>query len=82
MRRHTNLTTELRSDEGFIGVDMSPARYVGHEGVAVTDMRPAGKVRIKDETLDAVAGMGFVHAGTRVRVTKYENAQIYVREDA
>ncbi|MEZ3563877.1 MAG: nodulation protein NfeD [Duncaniella sp.] len=82
VRRHTDLTTELRSDEGFIGVDMSPARYVGHEGVAVTDMRPAGKVRIKDETLDAVAMMGFVHAGTRVRVTKYENAQIYVREDA
>ena len=82
VRRHTDLTTELRSDEGFIGVDMSPARYVGHEGVAVTDMRPAGKVRIKDETLDAVAVMGFVHAGTRVRVTKYENAQIYVREDA
>ncbi|MDE6205703.1 MAG: NfeD family protein, partial [Duncaniella sp.] len=53
-----------------------------HEGVAVTDMRPAGKVRINDETLDAVAVMGFVHAGTRVRVTKYENAQIYVREEA
>lgn len=81
VRRHTDLTAELRSADGFVGVDMGPARYVGHEGVAVTDMRPAGKVRIGDETLDAVAVMGFVHAGTRVRVTKYENAQIYVRED-
>lgn len=82
VRRHTDLTTELRNDDGFVGVDMSPARYVGHEGVAVTDMRPAGKVEINGETLDAVAVMGFVHAGTRVKVTKYENAQIYVREDA
>ena len=59
---------------------MTPARYIGSEGEAVTDMRPAGKVRIGDETLDAVAVAGFLHAGTRVRVTKYENAQIYVRE--
>lgn len=81
VRRHTDLTAELRNADGFVGVDMGPARYVGHEGVAVTDMRPAGKVQIKGETLDAVAVMGFVHAGTRVRVTKYENAQIYVRED-
>lgn len=80
VRRHTDLTTELRSDDGFIGVDMSPVRYVGHEGTAVTDMRPAGKVQINDETLDAVAVMGFIHAGSRVIVTKYENAQIYVRQ--
>ena len=80
VRRHTDLTAELRNDDGFIGVDMGPARYVGHEGVAVTDMRPAGKVEIDGATLDAVAVMGFVHAGTRVKVTKYENAQIYVKE--
>ncbi len=43
-------------------------------------MRPAGKVEINGETLDAVAVMGFIHAGTRVKVTKYENAQIYVKE--
>ena len=59
---------------------MQPVRYVGHEGVAVTDMRPAGKVDIRGERLDAVAVTGFIHAGTRVRVTKYENAQIYVKE--
>ena len=78
-RRHTDLTTELRNDDGFVGVDMAPVRYVGHEGVAVTDMRPAGKVQIAGETLDAVAVMGFIHAGTRVKVTRYENAQIYVK---
>ncbi len=80
VRRHTDLTTELRSDRGFIGVDMSPSRLVGHDGVAVTDMRPAGKVQVDGETLDAVAMMGFLHAGTRVKIVKYENAQIYVNE--
>lgn len=80
VRRHSNLTTELRNDAGFVGVDMGPAKYIGHEGVAVTDMRPVGKVEIKGATLDAVATMGFIYAGTRVRVEKYENAQIYVKE--
>lgn len=78
MTRHTNLTTELKASEGFVGVDMTPARFIGSEGIAVTDMRPAGKVAIGHETLDAVSTGPFVHAGTRVRVTKYENAQLYV----
>ncbi len=43
-------------------------------------MRPAGKVEINGEVLDAVAVRGFIHAGARVRVMKYENAQIYVSE--
>lgn len=80
VRRHTDLTTELKVSDGFVGVDMAPAGYIGSEGTAVTDMRPAGKVMIGDETLDAVAVSGFIHAGTHVRVTKYENAQIYVKE--
>ena len=76
--RHADLTTELRNDDGFIGVDMHPARLIGHEGVAVTDLRPAGKVRIGEHTLDAVATLGFIQAATRVKVTRYENAQVYV----
>ena len=81
VRRHTDLTTELRSADGFIGVDMQPVEYVGHHGTAITDMRPSGKVEIDGERLDAVSTDGFIHAGTRVKVTKYENAQIYVREE-
>lgn len=80
VRRHTDLTTELRSEEGFIGVDMRPAGLVGHTGTAATDMRPSGKVDIDGQRLDAVSAEGFIHAGSRVKVIKYENAQLYVRE--
>ena len=76
--RHADLTTELRNDDGFIGVYMEPARLIGHEGVAVTDLRPAGKVKIGEHTLDAVATLGFIGAATRVKVVRYENAQVYV----
>lgn len=78
VRRHSELLLTQQVKDGYIGVDMTPARYVGKEGVAVTDMRPAGKVKIDDEVLDAVAVMGFINAGDKVKVTKYENAQIYV----
>lgn len=80
VRRHTDLLTELSARDGFVGVDMQPLRHVGHEGRAITDMRPAGKVEVDGDVLDAVSAMGFIHAGTKVKVTKYENAQVYVRE--
>lgn len=80
VRRHTELMLTQQVKDGYIGVDMAPTNYIGLEGAAVTDMRPAGKVEINGEVLDAVAVRGFIHAGARVRVMKYENAQIYVSE--
>ncbi len=80
VRRHTDLTITQQVKDGYIGVDMTPSLYVGLEGVTTTDMRPAGKVEINGKVLDAVSIHGFINTGTRVTVTKYENAQIYVKE--
>jgi len=78
VRRHSELQTQLRGDDGFVGVDMTMAHYVGYEAAAVTDLRPAGKIRIGEKDLDAVSTMGFIDAGSRVKVVKFENAQLYV----
>ncbi len=77
-RRHTELLLTQKVKDGYIGVDMTPSLYVGFEGVAATDLRPAGKVEVNGTMLDAVSVMGFITAGDRVKVIKYENAQIYV----
>jgi len=79
-RKHAELMTELKVSEGFVGVDMSPARYIGHEGKTVTDMRPAGKIEIEGEVFDAVSTGSFIAADKAVKVSKYENAQLYVTE--
>lgn len=79
-RRHSELMTELSVDQGFVGVDMSPARYVGQQAVAVTDMRPAGKIRIGDEVFDAVSTGPYIPSGKHLKVLRYENAQLYVAE--
>lgn len=78
-RRHTELLLTQQVSDGYIGVDMTPSYYVGLEGHAVTDMRPAGKVEVNGEEMDAVAIRGFIDAGTRVKIVKYENAQLYVK---
>ena len=78
VRRHSELLTELRNDDGFVGVDMEPAKLIGQWGEAVTVLRPSGKVLINGKVYDAVSLGDFIHPGTHVKVLKYENAQLYV----
>ena len=76
--RHSALVKEQRLEEGYIGVPPELARYVGSMGEAHTVLRPGGKVRIGGEVLDAVSTGGFIDDGARVKIVKYENAQLYV----
>lgn len=77
-RRRAELVTELSNDKGFVGVDMSPAHFVGQTARTFTDMRPAGKIEIDGKVFDAVSTGEFINAGHTVRIVKYENAQLYV----
>ena len=71
----------LESDqEGFISVSEQPRLMIGKIGVAATILRPSGKVLIDTEFYDAVASQGYIDKGKRVKVLKYENAQLYVVE--
>jgi membrane-bound serine protease (ClpP class) len=65
--------------EGFISVPEEPRRLIGKTGLAATDLRPSGKVVIDNEYYDAVSAKGFIGKGQAVVVTRYENAQVYVR---
>lgn len=81
LRRVATLTTDLTVRDGFVGVDMAPVSMVGKTGVAVTDLRPAGKVEIDGEVYDATSTGEFVHRHAHVKVVRYEAAQIYVTEE-
>ncbi len=52
---------------------------VGVEGVATTDLRPVGAIRVDDAHLEALSEVGVIEAGTRVRITRVEGNQIKVR---
>jgi membrane-bound serine protease (ClpP class) len=57
-----------------LGFTSSHARnqLIGAEGVALTDLRPAGAARFGDESVDVVSRGTFVTAGTPVRVVSAE----------
>jgi membrane-bound ClpP family serine protease len=58
---------------------------VGEVGVAITPLRPAGKIEVGDRVLDAVAEFGFVMPGSKVRVVAASEFRVSVeeiREDA
>ena len=64
--------------EGYIS---APARadLVGQEGVAVTDLRPAGTATIAGERVDVVTEGEFVTQGSPVRVLRSEGYRHVVR---
>ncbi|GJM19362.1 MAG: hypothetical protein DHS20C14_15750 [Phycisphaeraceae bacterium] len=51
---------------------------VGDEGVAVSPLRPSGQGEIDDRVLDVYSDMGFVDAGTRIRVTAIDGIRVLV----
>lgn len=75
------LAKEQTTDEGYVGVPTERINIVGSEGIATTDLRPAGKIIIDRKHYDAVSQYGdFIEKGTSIIVTKYEATQLYVRK--
>ena len=53
---------------------------IGMEGEALTVLRPVGAVRIEGRRYDALAELGMIQPGTRVRVTAVDGTRLKVRE--
>lgn len=76
---YSELQQSQNIEDGYIGVDMAPAKTIGKIGYAITDMRPSGKICINHVNYDAVALLGYINNGTQIEVVKYENSQLYVK---
>lgn len=74
------LKTQLVTQEGFTSADMRMNQYVGKQGVTATFMRPAGKINIDGEILEATAEHGLIDKGEKVVVTKFVNTQLFVNK--
>jgi membrane-bound serine protease (ClpP class) len=53
-------------------------RLIGQQGVALTDLAPAGQVRVDLQDWSAVATTGEIHAGDPVRVTGISGVRLQV----
>ena len=66
-------------DQAFESQRTQRAQILGHEGSAITDMRPGGIVEVDGQRYDAVAIGGAIDRGTTIRVTKVGGLSIEVR---
>jgi membrane-bound serine protease (ClpP class) len=75
---HPLLGGMLRRDDGYIAALPRP-ELEGLDGIALTDLRPAGTAQVGDERLDVVSESGWVPAGSPVRVLRAEGYRHVVR---
>ncbi len=64
------------------GYSVKSAQYVGlvgKKGVAITDLRLAGKIEIDGERYDAVTSGSYIDAGTEIIVTSYKENSLTVQ---
>ena len=72
------LLTKGNREEGWASATRRPD-LVGREGVAMTDLRPAGTVLIGEERIDAVSESEWIEENTDVKVVSSEGYRLIVR---
>jgi len=75
---HLSLHQTMKLEDGYIGVDPELKQLKGKTGIAITTLRPSGKISIEGKSYDAMATVGMIDKGTRIVVNKVEAAQLYV----
>lgn len=67
------------TQKGTSGAQMHLKDLVGSEGVALTQLRPSGTVRIGDMKVDVVAESEVIERNARVKVVEVESNRVVVR---
>ncbi len=67
-----------KKEEGYTFASEEYSSMVGKLGESLTQLRPAGKVTINNDTFDAVAEISYIKKGEKIVVTGYRNAQLVV----
>lgn len=71
------LKSEQKRDQGYVSFDDNTG-IVGKEGVALTMLRPSGKVEVNGEIYDALSETSYIESGEKIIVNRYETGQLYV----
>lgn len=53
---------------------------IGQDGIALTDLRPAGTAKISDRRIDVVAESGYISADEPIRVRTVEGIRVVVQK--
>lgn len=73
------LAEEESADKGFVSYP-SDKELLGKEGIALTDLRPAGSAEFNGERIDVVADWDYIVKGKKIKVIKVEGIKVVVKE--
>lgn len=74
------LKDTLSSEQGYNSMQESLKELVGREGIAETDFRPSGTIRIDDKLYSAVSDGKWIKKGTALVVSEVNGIRILVQE--
>jgi len=74
------LNATQQASKGYTGVDDSENKLISKIGVALTILRPSGKVEIDGDVYDAIAEIGYIEKGEDIIVAKFETSQLFVKK--
>ena len=77
--RRMILQHELGAEAGYVGDAVGLTELVGRGGVAETDLRPSGVVRIDGQRVDAVADGLYLEHGQAVEVVLVDGNRVVVK---
>jgi Membrane-bound serine protease (ClpP class) len=77
-----SLNTRQSNRSGYTAPKHNYEDYLGRQGVALTQLRPAGTADFQGERVDVVTEGGYIKAGSPVKVIAVEGVRIIVREEA
>lgn len=72
-------TLFLSSDQEGYHADGYNTHAIGKEGVATTDLRPAGRISVEGNTYQAISQGGFIPNGTAIIVISGEGPTLIVK---
>lgn len=75
------LKTALSKGEGVMAQNKDMDQLMDATGVAMTDLRPAGAVKINNKRTDAVTRGEYIEKGTTIRVIQVTGNQIIVKAE-
>jgi membrane-bound serine protease (ClpP class) len=67
-------------EEGFVATTFDMESMIGKEGVAITMLRPSGKIEIDDDQYDAISKYSFIEMNERIKVVGMQNTQLVVEK--
>lgn len=73
------LETNLQAQEGYESSPADDHRWLGKQGLAISDLRPAGIARFDGERVDVVSDGTFIDAGHSIEVVRIDGNRVVVR---